>query len=85
NQRPLWGVMTQSGPLSANQLHAPADGLSISHDVSLKQHGGSIDVDTQPGEFTSGPFCHTRLRPSQFYGTSVTVFATAVFDSHNVR
>jgi hypothetical protein len=54
--------MTQSGPLSANQLHAPADGLSISHDVSLKQHGGSIDVDTQPGEFTSGPFCHTRLR-----------------------
>jgi two-component system NtrC family sensor kinase len=27
-------------------------GLSISHDVIVKQHGGSIDVDTQPGEFT---------------------------------
>src|SRR5262249_454325 len=27
-------------------------GLSISHDIILKQHGGSIAVDTQPGEFT---------------------------------
>jgi signal transduction histidine kinase len=27
-------------------------GLSISHDIIVKQHGGSIDVDTRPGEFT---------------------------------
>ena len=27
-------------------------GLSISHDIIVKQHGGSIDVDTQLGEFT---------------------------------
>jgi GAF domain-containing protein len=27
-------------------------GLSISHDIIVKQHGGSIDVDTQPGAFT---------------------------------
>ena len=27
-------------------------GLSISHDIMVKQHGGSIEVDTQPGEFT---------------------------------
>ena len=27
-------------------------GLSISHDVIVKQHAGSIDVDTQLGEFT---------------------------------
>ena len=27
-------------------------GLSISHDIIVKQHGGSIEVGTQPGEFT---------------------------------
>ena len=27
-------------------------GLSMSHDIVVKQHGGQIDVDTIPGEFT---------------------------------
>jgi signal transduction histidine kinase len=27
-------------------------GLSISYDIIVKQHAGSIDVDTQLGEFT---------------------------------
>jgi signal transduction histidine kinase len=27
-------------------------GLSLSHDIIVKQHSGSIEVDTQPGEFT---------------------------------
>jgi signal transduction histidine kinase len=27
-------------------------GLSITHDIIVKQHSGSIEVDTQPGEFT---------------------------------
>jgi GAF domain-containing protein len=27
-------------------------GLSISHDILVKQHAGSIEVNTQPGEFT---------------------------------
>ena len=27
-------------------------GLSISHDIVVKQHGGSLEVETQPGEFT---------------------------------
>jgi two-component system NtrC family sensor kinase len=27
-------------------------GLSISHDIIVKQHGGSIEVETVPGQFT---------------------------------
>jgi GAF domain-containing protein len=27
-------------------------GLSMSHDIVVKQHGGAIEVDTRPGEFT---------------------------------
>ena len=27
-------------------------GLSISHDIVVKQHGGSIEVETRSGEFT---------------------------------
>ena len=26
-------------------------GLSLSHDIVVKQHGGSIDVETEPGAF----------------------------------
>ena len=27
-------------------------GLSISHDIIVKHHSGSMEVDTEPGEFT---------------------------------
>jgi two-component system, NtrC family, sensor kinase len=27
-------------------------GLSLSHDIIVKQHAGSIEIDTKPGEFT---------------------------------
>ena len=27
-------------------------GLSITHDIIVKQHSGSIEVDTHPGKFT---------------------------------
>ena len=30
----------------------PGLGLSLSYDIIVKQHAGSIEVDTQPGEFT---------------------------------
>ncbi len=30
----------------------PGLGLSISHDIIVKQHNGSVEVDTQPGAFT---------------------------------
>ena len=57
-------------------------GLSISHDIIVKQHGGSIDVDTKPGEFTefsiilprgvflSGPRVSARATMSAFGGGS---------------
>src|SRR3984957_13583988 len=35
-------------------------GLSMSHDIVVKQHGGKIDVDTEPGVFTE--FIITRPR-----------------------
>ena len=27
-------------------------GLSMSHDIIVKRHGGTIDVETEPGQFT---------------------------------
>src|SRR5207247_1198915 len=39
-------------------------GLSISHDIIVKQHGGTIAVDTQPDEFTE--FCIVLPRAPPF-------------------
>ncbi|AHY51971.1 GAF domain-containing protein [Bradyrhizobium japonicum] len=41
-------------------------GLSMSHDIIVKQHGGTIDVDTRPGEFTE--FTIRLPRRSNFTG-----------------
>ena len=39
-------------------------GLSISHDIIVKQHSGSIEVDTEPGAFTEfGSFCREWVCP----------------------
>ena len=37
-------------------------GLSISHDIIVKQHGGSIDAETRPGQFTEFKIILPRLR-----------------------
>ena len=39
-------------------------GLSISHDIIVKQHGGSIEVETEPGEFTEFRIVLPRTGPS---------------------
>jgi signal transduction histidine kinase len=38
-------------------------GLSISHDIVVKQHSGSIEVHTQPGEFTEFRIVLPRTAP----------------------
>ncbi|WP_409241913.1 GAF domain-containing protein [Bradyrhizobium sp. NC92] len=47
-------------------------GLSICHDIIVKQHGGSIEVDTEPGEYTEFIITlpRTRAAPLQTGGRS---------------
>jgi signal transduction histidine kinase len=40
-------------------------GLSMSHDIVVKQHGGKIDVDTKPGIFTEFIITLPRTLPAQ--------------------
>src|SRR6266446_1489463 len=40
-------------------------GLSMSHDIVVKQHGGKIDVDTKPGVFTEFIITHPRTGAAQ--------------------
>ena len=39
-------------------------GLSMSHDIIVKQHGGTIDVETEPGLFTELKIVLPRTRQS---------------------
>ena len=43
-------------------------GLSMSHDIVVKQHGGRIDVETEPGHFTE--FIIVLPRANNFPGKS---------------
>jgi signal transduction histidine kinase len=43
-------------------------GLSISYDIVTQQHGGTIEVDSEPGEFTE--FTITLPRNGQATGRS---------------
>ena len=40
-------------------------GLSMSHDIIVKQHGGTIDVETEPGQFTEFRIVLPRTGSSQ--------------------
>ena len=44
-------------------------GLSISHDIVVKQHAGTMEVDTQPGEFTE--VCIVLPRAGAFFERTV--------------
>jgi signal transduction histidine kinase len=39
-------------------------GLSMSHDIVVKQHGGAIDVVTEPGSFTEVIITLPRVMPA---------------------
>jgi len=45
-------------------------GLSLSHDIIVKQHAGSIEVDTKPGEFTEFRIVLPRLAAAKSGGTA---------------
>jgi signal transduction histidine kinase len=42
-------------------------GLSICHDIIVKQHGGSIDVATEPGVFTEFIITLPRIAAAQIH------------------
>ena len=62
-------------------------GLSISHDIIVKQHGGSIEVDTRPGQFRTnfGSFCRARGVPYQVGRTLVNPLVLVVDDEPDVE
>jgi signal transduction histidine kinase len=47
-------------------------GLSISYDIVVQEHGGTIGVDSRPGEFTEFIVCLPRDRRAAVRGTDMT-------------
>ena len=62
-------------------------GLSISHDIVVKQHSGSIEVDTQPGEFTEFRIVLPRAAafPAKIGRTSMSLLILVVDDEPDVE
>ena len=62
-------------------------GLSMSHDIVVKQHGGTIDVETEPGAFTEFIITLPRAAAdeSQTGGTELSVYILVVDDEPDVE
>ena len=46
----------------------PGLGLSLSYDIVVKQHGGDLTVESQPGQFTVFKASFPRNLPANFGG-----------------
>ena len=62
-------------------------GLSMSHDIIVKQHGGTIDVETEPGQFTEFTIVLPRIRnlSKQVKRSDVNVLVLVVDDEPDVE
>jgi CheY-like chemotaxis protein len=63
-------------------------GLSMSHDIIVKQHGGTIDVETQPGSSRNlESFCRERViqQTKAKIEVDVSVFVLVVDDEPDVE
>jgi len=58
-----WADKYERRPWPVSSL-GTALGLSISHDIVVKQHTGSIEIDTQLGEFTEVKIILPRMAAS---------------------
>jgi two-component system NtrC family sensor kinase len=47
-------------------------GLSMSHDINVKRHGGSIEVETEPGRFTEFKIVFAEGKPQVIRHTHFT-------------
>ena len=61
-------------------------GLSMSHDIVVKQHGGTIDVATEPGAFTEFIITLPRTRSArQYWRHTLSAYILVVDDEPDVE
>ena len=60
-------------------------GLSLSHDIIVKQHAGTIEVDTEPGVFTEFKIVLPRTGSPHRGGARVSVLILVVDDEEDVE
>ena len=57
--------ISRNASLAIAKVRRTGLGLSMSYDIVVKQHGGKIDVDTEPGVFTEFTITLTRTLAAQ--------------------